>query len=104
MAPEVVGRKGYTWCIDWWSLGVTAYELLFHKRPFDGRSADKMTHSILNCPIRFPADANSKCTPEGLDAIESVSKSNCYTPMLTILVPLPESERPLGVSIKRAGF
>src|SRR4051812_34451186 len=31
MAPEVVGRKGYSWAIDWWSLGVTAYELLFSK-------------------------------------------------------------------------
>ncbi|EIN10012.1 kinase-like protein [Punctularia strigosozonata HHB-11173 SS5] len=62
MAPEVVdstgalagGRKGYTWCVDWWSLGVTAYELLFQRRPFDGRTAEKMKSSILRDPIRFP--------------------------------------------------
>jgi serine/threonine kinase 32 len=29
MAPEVVTKKGYDKAIDWWSLGATAYELLF---------------------------------------------------------------------------
>ncbi|KAF7796466.1 hypothetical protein EIP86_007643 [Pleurotus ostreatoroseus] len=65
MAPEVVGRKGYTWCVDWWSLGVVAWELLFHKRPFDGRTADKMTNSILNDPLKFPTDAAKPCSPAG---------------------------------------
>ena len=56
MAPQVIGKKGYSWQVDWWSLGVTAYELLFHKRPFDGRNAEKMTHSILKDPLTFPED------------------------------------------------
>lgn len=29
MAPEMLARKGYSTAIDWWSLGVVAYELLF---------------------------------------------------------------------------
>lgn len=65
MAPEVVGRRGYTWCVDWWSLGVVAWELFFHKRPFDGRTADKMTSSILNDPLKFPSNANELCSPAG---------------------------------------
>ncbi|KAI0368810.1 kinase-like protein [Pilatotrama ljubarskyi] len=65
MAPEVIGRQGYTWCADWWSLGVVAWELLFHRRPFDGRSADKMKHSILKDPIRLPSSAKDKCSKEG---------------------------------------
>jgi len=54
MAPQVIGKKGYSWQVDWWSLGVTAYELLFHKRPFDGRNAEKMTQSILKDSLTFP--------------------------------------------------
>lgn len=29
MAPELLMKKGYDSAIDWWSLGATAYELLF---------------------------------------------------------------------------
>ncbi|KAF9466491.1 kinase-like domain-containing protein [Collybia nuda] len=70
MAPQVVGRKGYSWAIDWWSLGITAYELIFHKRPFDGRSAEKMTQAILKEPLRFPEDANTRCSEAGISALK----------------------------------
>ncbi|KAH8822909.1 kinase-like domain-containing protein [Flagelloscypha sp. PMI_526] len=60
MAPQVVGRKGYTWHIDWWSLGVTAYELLFARRPFDGRTSERMTSSICKESLKFPSDAKDK--------------------------------------------
>lgn len=72
MAPQVVGRKGYSWAIDWWSLGITAYELMFHKRPFEGRNADKMRHSILNDPLRFPSNVSAKCSEAGVSALRGV--------------------------------
>jgi serine/threonine kinase 32 len=31
MAPEVLRKKGYFATVDWWSLGVVVYELLFGK-------------------------------------------------------------------------
>ncbi len=70
MAPQVVGKKGYSWEIDWWSLGITAYELLFHRRPFDGRNAERMTHSILKDPLKFPED--SSLSPAGIKALKGV--------------------------------
>ncbi|KDQ56998.1 hypothetical protein JAAARDRAFT_207357 [Jaapia argillacea MUCL 33604] len=76
MAPEVVGKKGYTWCVDWWSLGVTAWELLFHKRPFDGRSAEKITHSILKDPLKYPDNVTQLCSPEGVSALCSFIERN----------------------------
>ncbi|KAF9234139.1 kinase-like domain-containing protein [Melanogaster broomeanus] len=72
MAPEVVGRKGYTWCVDWWSLGITIYELLLNHRPFNGRTSEKMTKSILNDPLKFPDDANKKCSAHGINFIQGL--------------------------------
>jgi len=76
MAPEVVGRKGYTWPVDWWSLGVVLWELLFHKRPFDGRTAEKMTNSILKDSLRFPSSADEHCSPEGQEFLRGLIERN----------------------------
>ncbi|KAF8962727.1 kinase-like domain-containing protein [Flammula alnicola] len=70
MAPQVLNKKGYSWQIDWWSLGVTAYELIFHKRPFDGRTSEKMTQAIIKDPLRFPEDASQRCSEEGVRALK----------------------------------
>lgn len=72
MAPEVVGRKGYNWTIDWWSLGITAYELLYHKRPFEGRNAEKMTYSILKDPLSFPDEDSPRCSEAARSALRGV--------------------------------
>jgi serine/threonine protein kinase len=72
MAPQVVGRKGYNSAIDWWSLGVTAYELIFHKRPFDGRTSERMTQAILKDPLKFPEDSRLKCSDAGIRALKGV--------------------------------
>ena len=74
MAPQVIGRKGYSWQIDWWSLGITAYELIFHKRPFDGRSSEKMTQSIMKDPLRVPNDASKRCSEAGMKALKGVCR------------------------------
>ncbi|KAG8857622.1 hypothetical protein FRB96_005640 [Tulasnella sp. 330] len=72
MAPEVLTKKGYTYTIDWWSLGVCAYELTFGRRPFRGKTNSDLTHSITRDPLRFPDDAESKCSREGILALSSL--------------------------------
>ncbi|OSX58724.1 hypothetical protein POSPLADRAFT_1075693 [Postia placenta MAD-698-R-SB12] len=79
MAPEVIGQKGYTWCVDWWSLGIVAWELVFHKRPFDGRTADKMKHSITRDPLKPPAKADELLCVEGQDFITRLLDRNAKT-------------------------
>lgn len=66
MAPQVVDerRPGYSWQVDWWSLGVCVYELLWHRRPFDGNSAEKMRDSILTDPIRKPSHRHGAVSNE----------------------------------------
>lgn len=34
MAPEIFARNGYVESVDFWSLGVTCYELLFREKPY----------------------------------------------------------------------
>lgn len=73
MAPEILAKRGYTYTIDWWSLGVCAYELIFGRRPFRGKTNSDLTHSIAKDSLRFPEDAEAKCSRDGLRALKGVS-------------------------------
>lgn len=73
MAPEILAKRGYTYPIDWWSLGVCAYELVFGRRPFRGRTNSALTHSIGKDPLRFPEGAEEKCSKAGMQFLKWVS-------------------------------
>ncbi|KAG0235316.1 kinase-like domain-containing protein [Mortierella sp. GBAus27b] len=72
MAPEVLLRKGYLQSVDWWSLGVVMFELLFGKRPFRGKSNDMLTNAILRAPLPFPANANELVSDSCLDVLSKL--------------------------------
>ena len=74
MAPEVVDdrRPGYSWQVDWWSLGVCVYELLWNRRPFDGKTAEKMRESIMTHPIRKPSQRHGAVSNECTAALFGV--------------------------------
>jgi len=72
MAPEVLARRGYTYTVDWWSLGVLAFELIFGRRPFRGKSTSDLTTAISYAHLRFPEDVNSKCSPQGVAALKGL--------------------------------
>ena len=69
MAPEILVKKGYSYTIDWWSLGVCVYELIFGRRPFRGRTNGDLTHSITKDSLRFPEDAEMKCSKRGMQVL-----------------------------------
>ena len=54
LAPEVYAGKGYLSEVDWWSLGVTFYECIFNKRPFDSHYHDALAKSIQFNEPKFP--------------------------------------------------
>lgn len=72
MAPEVCSRNGYSWQADWWSLGVCTYELLFGRRPFEGKNADLLTAAVAKDSLRFPERASEVCSAEGISVIKQV--------------------------------
>ncbi|KAF5398931.1 Non-specific serine/threonine protein kinase [Paragonimus heterotremus] len=53
MAPEVVRREGYDFAVDWWSLGVMLYEMLFGLPPFYHKVRERMYTAILREPLRL---------------------------------------------------
>ncbi|KAF9545723.1 hypothetical protein EC957_010586 [Mortierella hygrophila] len=72
MAPEVLLRKGYFESVDWWSLGVVMFELLFGKRPFRGKSNDLLTSSILRDPLPFPENAHEMVSAPCIDVVSKL--------------------------------
>eukprot|EP00928_Gymnodinium_smaydae_P024854 TRINITY_DN19996_c0_g1_i1.p1 TRINITY_DN19996_c0_g1~~TRINITY_DN19996_c0_g1_i1.p1 ORF type:complete len:695 (+),score=169.16 TRINITY_DN19996_c0_g1_i1:534-2618(+) len=53
-APEMIRGIGHNHGLDWWTLGILAYELMFGKTPFEDDDTTKMLTSILQKPIEFP--------------------------------------------------
>ncbi|KAJ3233795.1 hypothetical protein HDU81_001976 [Chytriomyces hyalinus] len=70
MAPEILDRSGYTYTIDWWSMGVITYELLIGKRPFRGSTNEELTAAITKGKLEFSSAAEKKISSEGLDMIK----------------------------------
>lgn len=46
LAPEVFRGSGYYSEVDWWSLGVTMFECIYGKRPFEGKTHDELAEAI----------------------------------------------------------
>ncbi|KAJ5773067.1 hypothetical protein N7457_007963 [Penicillium paradoxum] len=53
LAPEVYEGTGYTFEVDWWSLGVTFYECIYNKRPFEGRSQETLSENIKKAQPKY---------------------------------------------------
>ncbi|KAI9007264.1 kinase-like domain-containing protein [Gaertneriomyces semiglobifer] len=72
MAPEILAKKGYFSSVDWWSLGVMAYELSFGKRPFRAKTNEALTQAILNDNLDFPSHAADTITADGVDTLKGL--------------------------------
>ncbi|NWV01041.1 ST32A kinase, partial [Upupa epops] len=61
MAPEMFDPTkptGYSFAVDWWSLGITAYELLRTRRPYHIRAnapASEIAHVFKTAAVMYPA-------------------------------------------------
>ncbi|KAI9313690.1 kinase-like domain-containing protein [Dichotomocladium elegans] len=76
MAPEILAKRGYTTSVDWWSLGIVAYELLFGKRPFLGSTGEELTNNILNSPLTFPENVNHTVSDTCIDVLTKLLNRN----------------------------
>ncbi|EAY03007.1 AGC family protein kinase [Trichomonas vaginalis G3] len=65
IAPEVIRGEKYGTKIDWWALGILAFNLLYGKTPWNDENQDKLFNMILNDKIIFPDNAK----PNEIDLI-----------------------------------
>ncbi|KAL6627332.1 hypothetical protein ACP70R_031058 [Stipagrostis hirtigluma subsp. patula] len=54
LAPEVISGQGHGSAVDWWTLGVFMYEMIYGRTPFKGESNEKTLANILRQPLSFP--------------------------------------------------
>ncbi|KAG0044488.1 serine/threonine protein kinase, AGC [Gryganskiella cystojenkinii] len=59
IAPEVIKGTGHTSAVDWWTLGILMYEMLFGITPFKGKERNATFHYILTNDVPFPEHAGS---------------------------------------------
>ncbi|XP_059067555.1 serine/threonine-protein kinase D6PKL1-like [Cryptomeria japonica] len=55
LAPEIVEEKGHGNAVDWWTLGVFLYELLYGSTPFIGWDTADTISNIVDEELFFPA-------------------------------------------------
>ncbi|VFQ59183.1 unnamed protein product [Cuscuta campestris] len=54
LAPEIIKGEGHGSGVDWWTLGVFLYELLYGRTPFKGAENDETLANVVLQSLRFP--------------------------------------------------
>lgn len=54
IAPEVIKGCGHTSAVDWWTLGILVYEMLYGTTPFKGKNRNATFANILRDDVPFP--------------------------------------------------
>ncbi|KAG6481796.1 serine/threonine-protein kinase UCN-like [Zingiber officinale] len=62
VAPEVVRGEGHGFAVDWWALGILAYELAYGRTPFRGRNRKETFRNVLTRPPLFPGRRRTDLT------------------------------------------
>ncbi|KAG5971167.1 serine/threonine protein kinase, AGC [Claviceps cyperi] len=74
IAPEVIKGSGHTSAVDWWTLGILVYEMLYGTTPFKGKNRNATFANILREDIPFPDHAGapqiSKQRPSRFPSLE----------------------------------
>lgn len=60
LAPEIIDKSGHGKAVDWWGLGMVAYEMLTGLPPWFTDDSAELFQSIRYAPVRFPKYVSRK--------------------------------------------
>ncbi|KAJ9216145.1 hypothetical protein DTO166G4_2389 [Paecilomyces variotii] len=60
IAPEVIKGCGHTSAVDWWTLGILIYEMLYGTTPFKGKNRNATFANILRDEVPFPEHSGAQ--------------------------------------------
>ncbi|ORZ03113.1 kinase-like domain-containing protein [Syncephalastrum racemosum] len=68
IAPEVIQGCGHTSAVDWWTLGILLYEMLYGTTPFKGTKRNETFSNILTGDVNFPEQPApyQRCVPSSV--------------------------------------
>ena len=72
IAPEVIQGKDVSKSVDWWAVGVIAYEFMTGNLPFNDDSPEKIFSNIINKTIKWPSGIEEALSPAALNFIKSL--------------------------------
>ncbi|KAL7720819.1 non-specific serine/threonine protein kinase [Entamoeba marina] len=76
LAPEIVNREDHTASVDWWTLGVLLYEMLYGKSPFVSNSRRGTFKKIKESKIQFPKFHKYSISKRAKDLIRKLLNPN----------------------------
>ncbi|KAJ3671342.1 hypothetical protein LUZ60_007421 [Juncus effusus] len=66
LAPEIIKGDGHGSAVDWWTLGVFLYELLYGKTPFKGADNDETLGNVVCNDLKFPDEPSVSSSAKDL--------------------------------------
>ena len=74
MAPEIILRKNYSFCVDFFAIGVMGYEFIFGERPFKGKNRKDYKKSLLKNGVQINKEDVKGWSLESIDFINKCLK------------------------------
>ncbi|EAY12049.1 AGC family protein kinase [Trichomonas vaginalis G3] len=60
IAPEIAQHQPYSYEVDWWAIGILAYEMVMQVTPFFDKSQSRILEKIVNEDVSFPVEIPSE--------------------------------------------